>query len=171
LTTKKKKKKTKNRRRKEGRKEGVNECCTGMNSTPNSEFWHLILESFKLLLPLLLLHEAPDLESRLENESIVSETATTKQRNFLKIESKQASATTDLEDRNRNVFCGMHALTRKTEVVGRKTNNNCQRLGKQGRQASLVKSQSCLVKKEGEITIFYQLKVKVSVGRIQCAKP
>jgi hypothetical protein len=31
------------------------------------------------------------------------------------------------------------------------------------------KSQSCLVKKtEGEITIFYQLKVKISVGRIQC---
>jgi hypothetical protein len=92
LTTKKKKK-TKNRRR----KEGMNECCTGMNSTPNSEIWHLIVESFKLLLLLLLLHEAPDLESRLENESIVSETATTKQRNVLKIESKQASATTDLE--------------------------------------------------------------------------
>ncbi len=124
------------RRTGEGRKEGMNECCTGMNSTPNSEFWHLIVESFKLFLPLLLLllHEAPDLESRLENESIVSETATTKQRNFLKIESKQASATTDLENRNRNVFCDMHALTRKSEVVGRKTNNNCQRLGKQGRQ-------------------------------------
>jgi hypothetical protein len=61
-----------------------------MSSTPNSEFWHLIVESFKLLLLLLLLHEDPDLESRLENESIVSETATTKQRNFLKIESKQA---------------------------------------------------------------------------------
>jgi hypothetical protein len=83
---------------KEGRKEGRKECCTGMNSTPNSEIWHLIVESFKLLLLLLLLlHEAPDLESRLENESIVSETATTKQRNVLKIESKQASATTDLE--------------------------------------------------------------------------
>jgi hypothetical protein len=55
-----------------------------MNSTPNSEFWHLIVESFKLLLLLLLLllHKAPDLESRLENESIVSETATMKQRNF-----------------------------------------------------------------------------------------
>jgi hypothetical protein len=135
LTTKKKKKKTKNRRR----KEGMNECCTGMNSTPNSEFWHLIVESFKLLLLLLLLlllHEAPDLESKLENESIVSETATTKQRNFLKIESKQASATTDLENRNRNVFCDMHAITRKSEVVGRKTNNNCQRLGKQGRQSA-----------------------------------
>ncbi len=62
----------------------MNECCTGMNSTPNSEFWHLIVESFKLLLLLLLLllHKAPDLESRLENESIVSETATMKQRNF-----------------------------------------------------------------------------------------
>jgi hypothetical protein len=34
---------------KEGMKEGMNECCTGMNSTPNSEFWHLIVESFKLL--------------------------------------------------------------------------------------------------------------------------
>ncbi len=92
---------------KEGRKEGRNECCTGMNSTPNSEIWHLIVESFKLLLLLLLLHEAPDLESRLENESIVSETATTKQRNILKIESKQARRRIS-RNRNRNVFCDMH---------------------------------------------------------------
>lgn len=91
----------------EPEKEGRNECCTGMNSTPNSEIWHLIVESFKLLLLLLLLQEAPDLESRLENESIVSETATTKQRNVLKIENKQVRRRIS-RNRNRNVFCDMH---------------------------------------------------------------